>query len=482
MPLVLGIDLGTTTITALVLDAQTGTIRTSETTQNTSAITASADKSHGRSEWDARRIADTACRCLRSVTDKLGAERAQLVGLGITGQQHGVVLVDASSAPLTPFINWQDQRGEETVPGAGDTYVRRAIDAVGPDAPRRTGCRLATGYLGLTLFWMKQVGTLPNDATACFLMDYFAAVLTGCRPATDPTCAASGGIFDVSRGHWDNEMIAALGLPHSVFPEVRPSGDRLGGITPAMAEATGLPEGLPVFIGIGDNQASFLGSVADRVRSVLVNVGTGAQVATYHEAFRADSLLETRPFPRGGFLLVAAGLCGGSSYAVLECFFRSVGTQLLGAEAKESLYEHMNGLAAEVPSGADGLRCEPLFSGTRARPALRAAWTGASVQNFTPAHMTRALLEGMARTFHDGYQQTAKHTHRPRSRIVGAGNGLRANPVLARIVASTFELPLSFPLHREEAAYGAALLAAVSAGVQPDLNVAGKLIRYTEPL
>jgi sugar (pentulose or hexulose) kinase len=138
----------------------------------------------------------------------------------------------------------------------------------------------------------------------------------------------------------------------------------------------------------------------------------------------------------------------------------------------------MNRLAANVPRGAGGLRCEPFFTGTRARPDVRASWSGVSAENFTPAHMTRALLEGMARAFHTGYELIARSANGSRNRLIGAGNGLRENPVLAKLVAEEFGLPLAFPAHREEAAYGAALLAAVSAGVCPDLASAGQMIRY----
>ncbi len=477
MPQVLGVDLGTTKITALALDTASGNVIACDTAPNRAEITNPADKARGYSEWDARQIVATACDCLRCVSRQLAGPRGELAGLGITGQQHGVVLVDDRLTPLTPLINWQDRRGEQPYRG-GQTLVQRAVELAGTDAPRRAGCRLAAGYMGVTLFWLKEEGTLPAGATACFIMDYFGAALTGRPPVTDTTCAASSGLLDVTTGDWDHGLIAALGLPEAMFPEVRRSGDPLGGLTPAAAEATGLPAGLPVFVGIGDNQASFLGSVGDPAGAVLVNVGTGGQVATLADRFTYDPLLETRPFPRGGYLLVAAGLCGGASYAVLERFFRQVGRDLFGLPPCEPLYPFMNRLAAGVPPGADGLRCEPLFAGTRAQPELRAAWTGASVANFTPAHLTRALLEGMARTFRDGYERMARHTAVRPSRLVGAGNGLRENAVLAGIVAEAFGMPLAFARHREEAGYGAALLAAVGAGLFPDVAAAGRIMRY----
>jgi sugar (pentulose or hexulose) kinase len=479
MSIVLGIDIGTSTITALALDTSRGEILAVATAANQAETTAEEDKARGCSEWDVRRMAEQACDCLRQVAERLAHRRSELAGLGITGQQHGVVIVDGRLRPLTLFVNWQDRRGEDPYAGTARTVVQQAALLAGEDAPRRTGCRLHTGYLAVTLLWLKTKGVLPQTGTACFVMDYFAALLTGQRPVTDATCAASSGVFDVAGGDWDRELIAALGLPASLFPPVRPSGERLGEVVPSMASLTGLPEGLPVFIGIGDNQASFLGSVAGRDETLLVNVGTGGQVAAHSERFIWDPLLETRPFPGGGYLLVSAGLAGGRSYAVLEGFFRQAGVQLFGHSGSEPLYPLLNQLAAGVPRGADGLHCEPFFTGTRYTPELRASWTGVSAVNFTPAHLTRALLEGMARAFRSGHEAIATHLSSPRKCLVGAGNGLRENPVLAAIVAEEFGLPLAVPIHREEAAFGAALLAAVQAGLCPNLDTASKLIRYT---
>jgi sugar (pentulose or hexulose) kinase len=478
MSIVVGIDLGTTTITALALSAESGDVIATATVPNTAETTSPADKARGRSEWNTRAIVDAACACLRQVSQRIGANWARLTGLGLTGQQHGMVHADEKQ-PLSPFINWQDRRGEEPYPGSTLTYVEEALRRAGDDARRRTGCRLAAGYMGVTLFWMRANGAIPPDGKACFITDYFGAMLTGTRPATDPTCAASSGLFNVKAGVWDSDLIATLGLTPTLFPEVRPSGALLGTVTASMAEATGLPEELPVFVGIGDNQASFIGSVAYRDDSVLVNVGTGGQVSVYFDEFRNDPLLETRPFPGGGYLLAAAGLCGGRSYALLERFYRQVGEQLCGAAAGEPLYAVMNRLAASIPRGAGGLVCEPFFSGTRHQPELRASWTGVSTENFTPAHATRALLEGMARAFNTGYDAIGRLGGGGKKQLVGAGNGLRENQVLARCVADEFGMPLHFPLHREEAAYGAALVAGVGAGLFPDLPAAGGLIRHS---
>jgi sugar (pentulose or hexulose) kinase len=480
MSVVLGIDLGTTTITAVALEARRGELLACCTAPNRAEVTAPADKARGRSEWDVTAIAAQARACLRAAGEQLGGRRRDLAGLGITGQQHGVVVVADDLRPLTPLINWQDRRGDEPMPSGGHTYTQRARELAGPDAPRRTGCRLATGYMGVTLFWLKQHRLLPAAGTACFVMDYLGADLTAGNPVTDPTCAASSGLFDVARDEWDLPVLDALGIAPAQLPEVRRSGEPLGGLGEVAAEETGLPPGLPVFVGIGDNQASYLGSVARRDDTLLVNVGTGGQVTAFSESFVYDQELETRPFPRGGYLLVAAGLSGGAAYAVLERFFRAVGAEVLGAAADEPLYPAMNRLAAGVPPGADGLRCEPFFAGTRERPELRASWTGISAENLTPGHLARALLEGMARTFASGQGLIGRVLGRRWPALVGAGNGVRANPLLARLIAEELRLPLRVAAQPEEAACGAARLAAVGAGIFPDLAAACSTIQYAE--
>jgi sugar (pentulose or hexulose) kinase len=296
---------------------------------------------------------------------------------------------------------------------------------------------------------------------------------------TDATSAASSGLLDISRGDWDRPLIERLGLPATILPALYPAGEPYGQLAASAAGATGLAAGLPVCVGLGDNQASFYGSVVDLDDTILVNVGTGGQVAAYSKRFVYSADLETRPFP-GGYLLVSAGLCGGRTYALLERFFRQVGDMTGSGVPIPPLYEAMNGLAGNVARGAAGMRCEPLFSGTRRSPELRGAFTCISAENFTPAHMTRALLEGMAAVFLRGRREIETVLGKPRGHLVGAGNGMRENTVLARIVSDEFGMPLDMTNHREEAAFGAALVASVGLGILPSREAAAKLIRYQD--
>lgn len=477
MPLSLGLDLGTTSITALALDTSNGEIVARNTVANNAEVTNQADKARGWSEWDADRIASLALGCLRSLSASLAARLPEVAGLGLTGQQHGVVLVGERGTPVSPFINWQDRRVEEVQPGGGATWLAEIRSRARNESHRRTGCTISAGYMAATLYWLKAHGMLPSQAKGCFLVDFIAMLLTGSDPRTDATSAASSGLLDVQNGAWDRPTIDALALPTDIFPEICPAGAVQGPLREREGRLAGLPTGLPICVGMGDNQSSFFGSVAELNDTVLVNVGTGGQVAAYCKQFISRPNLETRPFP-GGYLLVKAGLCGGRTYALLERFFRQVCADFGSGSANAAVFDTMNRLAAEAPHGAGGLRWEPLFTGSRENPELRGTLTGMSAENFSPSHFSRALLEGMAAVFYDGYREISEALGGPRTCLVGAGNGIRENALLAGIVAADFGRPMMVPSHREEAAFGAALLAAVGLGLLPDRKAAGRLIHY----
>ena len=479
MTVVVSVDLGTTKITSLAVDAEEGKILAHSTTANDANITNSADRARGRSEWNAHRIVDLGLKCLRESALGLGDRGRDIVGVGITGQQHGVVLVDSQCAPVSPLINWQDRRALEQISTTGRSYLETARDRVGETAVDPNGCRLQAGFMATTLFWLKENGLLLLSSRACFIMDLFGAALTGAAAVTEPSCAASSGLLDVRKRSWNLESIRALGLSEKLFPELREANRTIGTITETTAAATGLRIGTPVFAPIGDHQASFLGSVGDLHEHVLVNVGTGAQVAVFADDDRFTPPVELRPFPIRGNLLSNVGLAGGWSYQVLENFFRRVAVDALKIESPSDLYSVMDHLAVEVPAGCGGLRCDPHFAGSRADPDRRGAFVGLTPQNFTPAYFARAVMEGMAQSLADGYRTIQGLCGRSHRRIVGAGNALRENPVLRESVRAAFGLELGFTSHREEAAFGAALTASVGAGVYKTLEEAAASVKLT---
>ena len=475
----LGLDIGTTTITALLLDTDAREVGTVRTVPNSCEITSSTDRGRGRSEWNADAMVELCHRLIRETA----SSGASVAGIGVTGQMHGMLLVSAKGDPLGPFIGWQDQRGTEAMGDDGISYVERMGALADRLGASERGCRPRSGYLGTTLFWMAtSQGLPPGPFTTCFLPDFIVATLTGIRPMTDPTNAAGSGLFDAVTQRWEDPLIEALGLSAKWFPEIRPSGSLAGGLKGAVASETGLPQGLPVFVACGDNQASFAGSVGEYGETLLINVGTGGQVSVYVDNHFQTHRLETRPYMDGRYLLVGGGLVGGRTYAWLRNVFREIGMEMFGGREDEDLYDTMNRLAAAVPPGSDGLRCEPLLTGTRTEPHRRGTWSGINPSNFTPGHMARSLLEGIVEQFRLMYVEIEDLGAGNRSKLVGAGNGIRKNPLLQEILPVVFDMPLTVPTHAEEAAFGAALLAAVGDGTFKDLQEAGKALILTMAL
>jgi len=481
MPLLAGIDLGTTKLTAIAFDPERGEVVCRTALANEANITSPADRALGRSEWDAHQIVTRGFDCLRQLMQELGARRNDVAAIGITGQQHGTVLVDDHLQPLTPLINWQDRRGNETRPGTHETWVDLARQRVGDSAVERCGCRLQTGFLATILFWLQQQGQLPRQGRACFIMDLFAGRLVGGRLGCEPTAAGSSGVFAPASRMWDPVSLAALDIDPAWMPPICEANQPLGVLTADFVREFGLRGPIPVAPALGDHQASFVGSIGDRDHDVLVNVGTGAQVAIYTPDRHFAPPVELRPYPLSGNLLSNVGLPGGWSYALLEQFFRQAIRDFTGHEPAKPLFTQLNQLAESIPDGALGLECTATFAGTRSDPLARGRFTGISPQNFTPAHFTRSLLEGMSAGLRTGFETVCQQApaFEPR-RLVAAGNGLRENPLLARLVTRGFGLPLVCTHHCEEAAVGCALTAGVAAGLFGDLATASRSLRHID--
>lgn len=469
MRILLGTDLGTTKICAVALDADSGALLAMEETANDTRLVAEADAS----EQDAQAICALARRTLARLARHEKTASAEILGLGVTGQMHGVVIADSHGTPLTPLINWQDQRGKRTAPSGGT--CTEAVRALLGDDLSGTGCAPATGYGAVTLYRMAQAAQLPENGIALTIHDLLVYQLTGVA-ATDPGDAASWGIFDARGGaDWLPDISARLGLPPRLLPKVYPTGTAAFTLQAGVAGTLGLPAGLPVAVALGDNQASFLGSVPDFTNSLLLNLGTGGQISVAIQRFATLAQLETRPLIPGHWLLVGASLCGGRAYHLLAQFFAQAGRDVLGTTVElPAIYAAMNRLA-EQDGDEETPTVSPLFSGTRRDPSARAAIAGLGADNFSPGHLTRALVRGMVGEL-AGYYRAAQQAGAAAVRVVGAGNGVRRNAAVRRQIARQTGLPLLLPPQQEQAAAGAALTAGVAAGVYADWRIAGQTL------
>lgn len=471
MGLALAVDLGTTSIAAVAVNRD-GQLVGKVVLPNDAAV---PELPAGHSEQDPLRLRAIAVESLRQLAQQITERPACL---GVTGQMHGVIRLDAARRPISNLVTWQDRRANEPQSGRAGTYLDGLLARCPPDAMSRSGCRPAAGYLGATLSWLKQHDQILRETrhVAC-LADWMAAELAGGDVHTDPSNAAAAGIFDLEAGRWSPELVAACDIEPALLPELRDSGCVLGGLTRAMSEATGLPEGLPVCNAIGDNQAAVLGSVPAGEPAIQINIGTGGQINWPVERFVRVEAMDTRYLPPGRYLLVGAGLAGGDAYAwvnrTIAAWLNAFGV----VRPSDEIYTRLNELAAAVPDSIEGLQCEPVFRGTRRQPTARGTFTGVTFENFTPGHVARSVLEGIARGMFWFYENAGAWQPRNLRRIVGSGNGLRNNPLLAESIERVFARPLFFPAHQEEAAFGAALLAGANAGVWASLEAAGAAIK-----
>ncbi len=472
MTLTIGLDIGTTSVSGVALDVDDGREVARACREHEADATPAERRTDGWAEQDPERLRATAYAVLGELGASTRSAPGDVAAIGLTGQMHGVLLVDETNRPLGNLVTWQDQRS------AG--LIDELLAAASPEAWSVTGCRLATGYLGATLAWMVRHEALPaGAATACFIHDWVASQLSGTAPCTDPSDAGSAGLFNLRSKAWSRELAEALRIPVDLLPTVRESGEVIGTLTAEAAGECGLSAGTPVCNAIGDNQASFLGSVAEAEPSLLINIGTGGQISWLTDDVGCAAGMEVRYLPIDRKIGVGAGIGGGTTYAWLEGFYRQVLADFGDAAPPPgALFDRMNELAAAAPADAEGLRCRPTLTGTRFDPSLRGLLEGIDAANLTPANLTRAVLTGLADELHGFYATCDPATRAGHRVIVGSGNALRRNPVLAEIIAARFGLPVQTPMPREEAAWGSALLAASSVGALADLDAAGQLIRY----
>lgn len=426
----LGLDIGTTTISAVVYEEGRGVLA-SRTVKNDSWLSGES--------WE--RLQDPAViyeKSLDSVKALL-VEHPDVQAIGLSGQMHGILYLNDRGEPVSPLYIWQDGRGD---------LPYDESESWAAHLSRLTGYALATGYGMVTHYYNVNHGLVPADAAVlCTIHDYVAMKLSGrTSPLTEPTDAASLGLYDGPNRCFDLAALEKADIDPVILP----------GIVEDPCLGTG-ELGVPVYAALGDNQASFLGATGGRTDVLLVNMGTGGQISVYSPDHVMTDTLETRPFPDGGWLLVGASLCGGRSYALLENFFCQTVKMVTGEEV--STYEAMARLMEANPVPENIPETVTLFQGTRKNPDLRGSITGIGTENFTPLHLIYGVMNGMARELQQMYQGYLDIGGKALAAMIGSGNGLRKNKHLCRVFEEAFRCPLILSENDEEAACGAAIYA-----------------------
>lgn len=446
----IGLDIGTTSVGGILVDLEGGKVISSLTRANSGFVKTENDAFR---EQDAVSLVNT----LKDILDLLIDGREEVCAIGITGQMHGIVYLDEKGRAVSNLKIWQDGRGN--LPYKNGTYASYMTEV--------TGYPLATGYGCVTWFYDTVNGLVPPDAVSfCTVHDLAAMTISGkVTPVTHPSDAASLGLYDLKNDAFDLEALKKLGLDPKMLPEVR-SG----------YEICGHYNDIPVAVAIGDNQASFIGSVRDMRASGLINIGTGSQMSCAVPTIPENTSLDVRPLTDKNYIIAGSALCGGRAYAMLERFFRRVAEEVTG-ERVETAYKMMDRImdGAEVKSP---VTVDTRFGGTRADPSIRGSITGIGTDNFDIETLCDGFMTGMAAELYGLYDEMRPCLPAEMSYMIASGNGVRFNSSLKKRLERVFGVKILIPAHKEEGCFGALLYALTAAGVFGTLAEAQKLIKY----
>jgi xylulokinase len=461
MGVVLGIDVSTTATKAILVD-QAGDV-----VGIASAAYGFEQPRPLWSEQDPHLWWSGAIDAIRRVLDGAGLAGDDVVAIGLTGQMHGLVLLDAADEVIRPAILWNDQRTTAECDGIraalGPTHL---VELTGNDA--------LTGFTAPKIAWVRDHEPEAWARVAHILLpkDYVRLVLTGDH-AMDKADAAGTLLFDLAARDWSPEMLDALRVDPAWMPPTFEGPERTGVVSRAAAAATGLRAGTPVVAGAGDQAANAVGTGAVVPGRVALSLGTsGVIFATtdrpiYEPEGRVHAFCHAMP---GRWHLMSVMLSAAGSLR----WFR-------GALAPGEPFGELAERADEVPAGSGGLLFLPYLSGERSPypdPLARGAFVGLTLGH-DRRHMTRAVLEGVAFGLRDGLDLMISTGMPVPAQILASGGGT-ASPLWRQILADVLGAAIATPTTTEGAAYGAALLAAVGAGWFPTVEAAvDALVRAT---
>jgi xylulokinase len=470
---VLGIDVGTTGTKALLVDTAGQVV--ARATHDYPLHTPRP----GWAEQDPHDWWQAAVAAIREVMAQSGARPEGVLGLGLSGQQHGSVFLDKDGHVLREALLWCDQRT-----AAQCDWIHRTV---GLDrVVAETSNPVLTGFQAPKIIWLRDNEPDLYARLRMILLpkDYVRYRLSG-EFATEVSDAAGTSLLNVPKRQWSQVMLAALGLTEDMLPRVYESPVASTSLSQAAAEATGLRPGTPIAGGGGDNACSAVGNGVIEEGIVAVSVGTSGTVFAPMLEPKVDPKLRVHTFchavPEQWHAMGVMLSAGGSLR-----WFRDA----LCAEEKEEAarrgvdpYEVITAEAATAPIGSEGLLCLPYLTGERtphADPHARGVFVGLGLRH-TKAHMARAVMEGVCYGLRDSLE-ILREMKLPIREIRNTGGGSRS-PFWRQMQADVFRAPLMGMAIDEGAAFGAALLGGVAGGVWPDVPAAcAAAVRTKEPV
>jgi len=399
---------------------------------------------------------------------------ARVAAVGISGQMHSSVFLDAAGAVIRPALLWCDGRttaecAEITARAGGEQQLREWVSN-----PALEGFTLPK------VLWLRnhEPAAFQRLARVLLAKDFIRFRLTGAL-AAEPSDASGTLMYDPTRQRWSAEIMQAVALPLSLLPDVGGSAEVLGRISAGAARASGLAEGTPVVGGGADNACGAAGVGAVAPGEAVSSWGTSGTVLAPTARPLVDPGLRAHTFCHvlpDVWYVMGVILSAGGAFA----WYRDQLARELAGTADADMA--LNQEAAAIPPGADGVTFLPYLQGERTPhrdAAARGAFLGLSLAH-SRAHLTRAVLEGVCFALRDSLTILQELGLSPSSLLLTGGGA--KSPFVRRLQADVFGLPVCTVNREEGPAYGAALLAAVGAGAFPDLPAAARATLTRAPL
>ncbi|MHB0859181.1 MAG: xylulokinase [Anaerolineae bacterium] len=476
MTYLIGLDVGTSGAKALLVD-ESGAVRAS--------VTVEYDYQTPQPLWaeqDPRQWWQASAAAIRGLLHKESVATEEIAAIGLTGQMVGLVALDAAGEPVRPCIMWNDQRSGAQCEAITSMLGFERLMAL-------TSNPVLPGFVAPKVLWVREHEPDAFQRIAHILLpkDYVRFRLTG-EYATEVSDASGTSLFDVVHRRWSQEMLDILKIPANWLPRCYESPEVTGTLTSLAAEATGLPAGIPVVGGAGDQPAQAVGSGIVEPGVVSVTTGTSGVVftATPGPSVHPQGLLHAfcHAMPDAWYLMGVMLSAGGSLR-----WYRDVLAQAeksVAWLAGRDPYELLTAEAEQAPVGSEGLLFLPYLSGERTPhvdPYARGAWLGLTTRH-DRRHLVRAVLEGVAFGLRDSLE-LVHGLGAPVQQIRASGGGARST-LWRQIQADVFGTELVTVNETEGAAYGAAILAAVGVGIFPSVACACRALfrveTHTQPV
>ena len=450
----LGFDVGTQGTKGVVIDSGSGSV-VARASRSYGTITGLPP---GASEQDPQMWLDAVSAVSQELLSDPAVRTDSVAGVGVSGQQHGLVVLDEEDEVIRAAKLWND------------TSCARECDSISAFQ----GWQMPISYTATKVLWLKEHEPEHWERTRAILLphDYVNFALTG-RMSMEPGDASGTGFFDPVRRAFTDSLIEFIdpGI-REMLPPLTPPGEPAGVLDERGAALLGLRPGVLVSAGAGDNMASAIGSGATEPGPVIVSLGTSGTCFEFSD----------QPvFDPKGWVAAFCDSTGGWLPLVTVMSMTGVTEQMRGLWPDES-HESLTAKAAAVPPGADGLMLVPYLGGERTPPLPEATGTlrGLTYQNLAPGHLFRAAIEGVTLNLAWGIARMAD-LGLPMSALRVVGGGAR-NPLWRQILANVTELPVQRLLEPESAALGAAIQAqwtqrgggdSVTAIARPYVRLAG---------